>query len=163
MQPRHKSLIAECVALATAAIWPFVFLAPYTQNKINIGNDFHYLYFNYKVYLLAMWGQGHFPLWSPTEGAGFPFFSNPFAQPFYPLNLLYLAYHGLVGRFVEWDYQIFTIFALSIFGVGLYLWLRRLRITTMIALLAVLVALSSLKVTELLRFPNAAHSAAWMP
>lgn len=163
MQSRHKSLIAECVALATAVIWPYVFLAPYTQNKINIGNDFHYLYFNYKVYLLAMWGQGHFPLWSPTEGAGFPFFSNPFAQSFYPLNLIYLAYYKLAGRFVEWDYQIFTIFALSIFGTGLYLWLRRLRITTWVALLAVMVAVSSLKVTELLRFPNAAHSAAWMP
>lgn len=163
MQPRHRSLAGECVALGVVAVWPFVFLAPYTQNKIGIGNDFAYLYFNYKVYLLEMLRHGHFPLWSPTEGAGMPFFSNPFAQSFYPLNLVYLAYYELVDRFVEWDYQLLTISALSIYGAGLYLWLRRLKISTSIALLAVIVAVSSLKVTELLRFPNAAHSAAWMP
>lgn len=163
MQQRRRLIVAECAALATVAIWPFIFLAPYTQNEIGIGNDFLSFYFNNKVYLLAMLRQGHFPLWSPTEGAGLPFFSNPLAQTLYPLNLLYLAYYKILGRFVEWDYQMLTIFALSIYGAGLYLWLRRLKITTSIALLAVLVAVSSLKVTELIRFPNAAHSAAWMP
>ena len=163
MRQVQRRLIAEGAALATVAVWPLVFLAPYTQNKIGIGNDFLSLYFNYKVYLLAMWDQGHFPLWSPTEGAGFPLYSNPFAQSFYPLNLLYLAYYKVLGRFVEWDYQILTLLALSIYGVGLYLWLRRLKTTTSIAVVAVVVAVSSLKVTELLRFPNAAHAAAWMP
>jgi hypothetical protein len=92
MQPRQRSLIGECAALMTVAVWPFIFLAPYTQNKIGIGNDFAYLYFNYKVYFLEMLRHGHFPLWSPTEAAGMPFFSNPFAQSFYPLNLVYLIY-----------------------------------------------------------------------
>ena len=33
-------------------VWPFIFLAPYTLNSIGIGNDFGYLYYIYKFYLL---------------------------------------------------------------------------------------------------------------
>ncbi len=84
--------------IIAVVVWPFIFLAPYTLNSIGIGNDFGYLYYVYKVYLLSVWNSGHFPLWSPTEGAGYPFFSNPFAQAFYPLNLLYFAYYKVWVR-----------------------------------------------------------------
>ncbi len=144
-------------------VWPFIFLAPYTLNSIGIGNDFSYLYYVYKAYLLSMWNGGQFPLWSPTESGGYPFFSNPFAQPFYPLNLLYFAYFKLFGRFSPWDYQILTILGISIFGLGLFFWLRRLTVTAPVALVAVMVSVISLKVSELLRLPNALHCAAWMP
>jgi hypothetical protein len=144
-------------------VWPFIFLAPYTLNSIGIGNDFGYLYYIYKVYLLSIWNSGHFPLWSPTEGAGYPFFSNPFAQPFYPLNLLYFAYFKLFGHFSPWDYQVFTMLGISIFGVGLFCWLRRLTVTAPVALVTVVISVISLKVTELLRLPNALHCAAWIP
>jgi hypothetical protein len=143
-------------------VWPFIFLAPYTLNNIGIGNDFVVLYY-YKVYLLSMWNDGHFPLWSPTESGGYPFFSNPFAQAFYPLNVLYFAYYKLFGRFSPWDYQILTILGISIFGLGLFFWLRRLTVTAPVALVTVMISVISLKVTELLRFPNALHCAAWLP
>jgi len=149
--------------IVAVVVWPFIFLAPYTLNGIGIGNDFGYLYYVYKVYLLSVWNSGHFPLWSPTEGAGYPFFSDPFAQAFYPLNLLYFAYYKVFGRFSPWDYQLLTILGISIFGLGLFFWLRRLTVTAPVALVTVMITVISLKVTELLRFPNALHCAAWIP
>jgi hypothetical protein len=101
-------------------VWPFIFLGLYTSNSVGIGNDFGQLYYVYKVYLLSMWNDGHFPLWSPTESGGYPFFSNPFAQAFYPLNVLYFAYYKFFGRLSPWDYQLLTILGISIFGAGLF-------------------------------------------
>ncbi len=57
-------------------------LANFTSWSLGLGNDFMALYFRYKVYLLDSLAGGHFPLWSPSEGAGYPFFSNPFTSTF---------------------------------------------------------------------------------
>jgi hypothetical protein len=145
------------------AIWPFLFLWPYTLHVLSIGNDFRYAQYNYKAYLLVALSSWHFPLWSPTEQAGFPFFSNPLAQAVYPLNLLYVAFYAVTGSFSVWHYTLFTIMGISIFGVGLYYWLRRLVFPGYVALLATMIACMSLKVTEIIRYPNAVHSAAWLP
>ncbi len=153
----------DYLAAILIAAWPFAFLWVYVFDVLSIGNDFAGLYYNYKIYLLTSLREGHFPLWSPGEAAGLPFVSNPYNQPFYPLNLIYYLYFILLNRFSEWDYTLFTISGLSIFGLGLYFWLRRLLRSVPVALAAVLIALMSLKVTELIRFPNAVHSAAWMP
>lgn len=150
-------------SIVLIAIWPFAFLFAYTFDIIGVGNDFSQLYYDYKVYFLSMLKSGVFPLWSPTEGCGYPFFSSPFAQPFYPLNVLYYLYFHVFGHFSNRDYELFTILAFSVFGVGLFLWLRRLRVSSGAALAATICAEMSLKVTELLRLPNAAHSAAWYP
>jgi hypothetical protein len=77
--------------------------------------------------------------------------------------VLYFAYYKLFGHFSPWDYQILTILGISIFGLGLFFWLRRLTVTAPVALVTVMISVISLKVTELLRFPNALHCAAWMP
>ena len=63
--------------------WPFLFLFRHVFPKSNgeyaaIGNDFILLYYKYKVYLLACLADFHFLLWSPAEGAGYPFYNNPF-------------------------------------------------------------------------------------
>jgi hypothetical protein len=150
-------------AILFMAVWPFLFLWPYTLRLFTIGNDFDYAQYTYKAYLLVALSNWHFPLWSPTELAGYPFFSNPFAQAVYPLNLLYLAFFGAVGSFSVWHYTLFTIAGISIFGIGLYCWLRRLGFPAYIALLAAVIACASIKVTEIIRFPNAVHSAAWLP
>jgi hypothetical protein len=153
----------ELLAIALVMVWPFIFLWPYTLGLISIGNDFYYAQFTYKAYLLVALADGHFPLWSPTELAGYPFFSNPFAQAVYPLNLIYLVFYVLRGSFSVWNYTLFTIFGIGVFGLGLYCWLRRLCLPCSAALVATLIACMSLKVTETIRFPNAIHSAAWMP
>src|SRR6266480_684345 len=150
-------------SIGIIAMWPFLFLWPYTLHVLSIGNDFLYTYYNYKAYLLVALSSGHFPLWSPTELAGYPFFSNPLAQAVYPLNLLYVAFYTMTGSFSVWHYTLFTIMGISIFGVGLYYWLRRLVFPGYVALLATMIACMSLKVTETIRYPNAVHSAAWLP
>ena len=61
------------------------------------------------------------------------------------------------------DYVIYTISAFSIYALGIFFWLRSLKIDFWIAFTVSIVTICSLKITETIRFPNAAHSAAWMP
>src|SRR5262249_15769971 len=131
---------SDRAAVLIVSASPFLFLWPYTFGLLTIGNDFVYAQYNYKAYLLVALASWHFPLWSPTELAGYPFFSNPFAQAVYPLNLIYLPFYILVGRFSIWHYTLFTIMGISLFGTGLYYWLRRLAFASHIALLAAVVA-----------------------
>ena len=148
-------------------LWPFVYLykhtLPNTSITLGIGNDYQILYFNYKVYLLSSLSSFHFPLWSPAEGAGFPFFSSPFTQAFYPLNLFLLVFYKLLRGISLFDYQLFTISGLGIFAVGTYLWLRKLHFDRSICIISAGIFAISFKLTELLRFPNAIHTAAWIP
>ena len=147
--------------------WPFLFLYPYVVTVDGlaqvIGNDFFDLYYYYKVYLLDSLSHFHLPLWSPSEAAGFPFYSSPFSPTFYPLNLPLVFFYQLFDGYSALDHQRFTVFGISIFCVGLYLWLRALRLPLRSAVFSALVASVSYKVTELVRFPNAVHTMAWYP
>lgn len=129
-----------------------------------ITNDFIGLYYNQKVYFLDLFGfGGHFPLWSPSEAAGYPYWSNPFNAVFYPLNLLLILSGYIFGGFSFHHYQIFTVLALSIFSVGTYQWLRHLGYPVKSCIFSASVVACSFKMTELLRFPNAIHTACWFP
>lgn len=130
---------------------------------VGIGNDFESLYYVYKVYLLDHLSHFRIPLWSPSEGAGFPFYSNPFAETFYPLNLFLTVFYHLAGGYTRLDHQVFTILGLSIFGLGLFFWLRLLNLNLRAVIFATFVMSVSFKVSEILRFPNAVHTAAWYP
>src|SRR5262249_24853256 len=88
---------SDRVAVLIVCAWPFLFLWPYTFGLVSIGNDFVTAQYNYKAYLLVALASWHFPLWSPTELGGYPFFSNPFAQAGYPLNLVYLPFTFVAG------------------------------------------------------------------
>ncbi len=147
--------------------WPFLYLHSFAfpVNGLHrmVGNDFLVLYFNYKVYLLDVLAGFRFPLWSPAEAAGYPFYSNPFTQAFYPLNLPLVLFYKLAGYYTSSEHQIFTIIGISIFASGLYSWLGRINSNPRAALLAALVMSVSFKVTEIMRFPNAVHTAAWFP
>ncbi|MBW8000701.1 MAG: YfhO family protein [Planctomycetes bacterium] len=147
--------------------WPFLYLIryifPVNGRYTMIGNDFRGLYYGHKVYLLAHLSNFSFPLWSPSEGAGFPFYTNPFAQVFYPLNLLLVVWYKVFGGYNVIDYTIFTIFGVSIFALGLYYWLRQVNNNLRAVIFSVLVMSVSFKITEILRFPNAVHTAAWYP
>jgi hypothetical protein len=147
------------------ALWPFVYMWPYLMSySLTPGNDFHTLYYRYKLYLVDLLAQGRpVPIWSPTEAAGFPFRANPFVGATYPLNHLLAAIYRLNGGYSEYDHVLFTIAAFSIFAIGMAVWLRALGEKPGGAILAALVFATSLKMTELMRFPNAAHAAAWIP
>jgi len=74
-----------------------------------MGNDFILLYYKYKVYLLACLADFHFPLWSPAEGAGYPFHTNPFTQAFYPFNLLLGVWYKISGGYDRLDDEVFRV------------------------------------------------------
>ena len=148
-------------------LWPMVYLfrliLPKNGYYLGLGNDFILLYYKYKAYLLACLADGHFPLWSPAEGAGYPFYTNPFTQAFYPLNLPLVIWFKISGGYNPWDHQIFTVLGVSIFALGLFVWLRLINGNLRAVLLGALVMSVSFKATEILRFPNAIHTAAWYP
>jgi hypothetical protein len=147
--------------------WPFVYLHSLVfvidGRYRALSNDFIDLYYKYKVYLLDNLANFHFPLWSPAEAAGYPFYSNPFTQAFYPFNVPLALIYKILGGYIPFDHQIFTILGVSIFALGLFMWLRLLNANLRAAVFAAIVMSVSFKVTEILRFPNAVHSAAWYP
>ncbi|MFA6318673.1 MAG: hypothetical protein WC943_14795, partial [Elusimicrobiota bacterium] len=98
--------------------WPFVFLHafvfPADGSYRAIGNDFIDSFYLYKAYLLDHLANLRFPLWSPAEAAGFPFYSNPFPQPFYPLNIPLAAFYRLFGGYTPADHQAYTVLGVAI-------------------------------------------------
>jgi len=148
-------------------LWPFVYLfhliLPINGRYTGIGNDFILLYYKYKVYLLASLAEFKFPLWSPSEGCGFPFYINPFAQVFYPLNLPLVIWYKISGGYNPISHQFFAVIGISIFALGIYKWLRLINRNTRAVILSTIIISVSFKITEILRFPNAVHTAAWYP
>ncbi|MBN2019740.1 MAG: hypothetical protein JW749_05890 [Sedimentisphaerales bacterium] len=164
---KGPSRLRALVLPAIVFFWPFVYLfrhiIPINGTYTAIGNDFIALYFRHKIYLLSCLADFRLPLWSPSEAAGFPLYTNPFAQVFYPFNLLLVVWYKLFNGYNVLDQQLFTVFGIAIFALGLFLWLRILSRNTRAVLFATLVMSVSFKMTEILRFPNAVHSAAWYP
>lgn len=167
-RPRSdRQLLAWWLAGLVVVLWPFCvywrYVYPLDDGYRFIGNDFDYLYYNYKLYLLAALSRGYFPLWSPAEGAGFPFYSSPFPASFYPLNaLLLLVYLGM-GGYTHLDHQIFTVAGISLFGLGAFFWLRRLGLPLRAIVAATMLSALSFRLAEVTRFPNAVHAVAWYP
>jgi hypothetical protein len=160
----RKLTVGLCILVF---LWPAIYLCrdiiPVHGTYTAISNDFEGLYYLYKVYLLASLNQNHLPLWSPSEAAGYPLFSNPFAQVFYPPNLLLIPYYAVTGGYTLWDHQVFTVLGLCIFALGLYFWLLLIIPNHRAVLFGVLIMSVSFKMTEIVRFPNAVHTAAWYP
>ena len=148
-----------------AFLWPAIYLSPFLlPGGLQSGNDFVGLYWKYKVYLLdALAFEHRIPGWSPSEACGYPFLANPFAAALYPLNLPLSVFARLAGGYSVFDHQIFTVFGLCIFSGGLYTWLRESGADVRSSLVGALVMGTSMKMTELQRFPNAMHAAAWFP
>lgn len=146
---------------------PFLFLFPYVlsihDRYMVLGNDFNMLYFSYKAYLLDFLSNGQFPFWSPTEACGYPFFSSPFTQAFYPLNVFLALFYRVAGGYTGIDHQRFTVLGISIFALGLYRWLKEAGASTRGAFMAAAIFPLSFQITEILRFPNAIHTMAWYP
>jgi hypothetical protein len=150
-----------------AFAWPIVFfgdrVVPWRGTIRATGNDFFYLYYAYKAYLLDCLARFQFPLWSPGEGGGYPFFANPFTQAFYPLNAPLALFHSLFGGYSTHDHQMFTALGSGLLALGLFRWLRSLGHGTAPALLAACLVSTSFRMGDMLRLPNAVHTAAWFP
>jgi hypothetical protein len=167
MPPVNPGKITLLLIPLFVFLWPAIYLCrdilPIRGTYTAITNDFGGLYYCSKAYLLASLAQNHFPLWCPSEAAGFPFFSNPFAQVFYPPNLVLIPFYALAGGYTLLDHQIFTILGLCVFSLGLYAWLGLIIPNHRAVILSVLIMSVSFKMTEMVRFPNAVHTAAWYP
>jgi hypothetical protein len=142
---------------------PYLYLFPHTFYFVEMGNDFEILYYSYKKYIFEFIKVGHFPLWSPSEGLGYSLIFNPFAQYFYPMSWFLYGIAFTLGDLSKHTYLLYTIFGLSIYNVGQYFWLRKLNIDKKYCFIATLITCFSLKLNEILRFPNAVHSFAWFP
>jgi hypothetical protein len=161
--PREKYLTWRILVFLFPFLYYFRALVPGFPFSLEIKNDFIVLYYKYKVYLLDMLSSGHFPLWSPAEASGYAFYSNPFTQTFYPLNLPLILVYKILGGYSLFDHQAFTILGVSIYALGLCLWLNLLLSSQRAVFFATIVITLSFKLGEILRFPNAVHTAAWMP
>lgn len=161
----RSSVVRELTTFLLLIVWPFIYFWPYLISYgLTPGNDFHTLYYRFKLYLVDLLSRGLSPpVWSPTEAAGFPFRANPFTASWYPLNSALPYFYRANGGYSEWDHVVFTLVAFPIFALGITVWLRVLGEKRSGAILAALVFATSVKMSELLRFPNAAHSAAWIP
>jgi len=162
-----KNTIQRWLPPLIAFIWPFLFfirfIIPINGHYQAIGNDFSTVYYPSKPYLLDRLIHLTIPLWSPAEAAGYPFYSSPIAQVFYPLNLPLAFFYKLAGGFSLLDYQVYTILGLAIFSLGLYLWLKTFGYNWRVILFATLCISVSFKISETSRFPNSVHEAAWYP
>jgi hypothetical protein len=143
--------------------WPFIFLMPFTLKFLQPGNDFELYYFVYKKYIFEFLKIGHLPLWSPAEGSGYSLVFNPLSQYFYPVSWVYYSFSFIVGELNTYTFTIYTISALSIFNIGTYFFLKSYNLSTKIIIISTLIVCSGLRLTELLKFPNALHAAAWFP
>jgi hypothetical protein len=150
----------------TAFLFPFLyyfrFVVP-NSSLLVIENDFDFLYYRYKAYLVDLIAHGHFPWWSPAEAGGYSFFGNPFTAPLYPLNALPLIVRLLVGSYNAWFHQIYTVFGVSIFAVGMYRWLHQVYGKAGAALFTSVTLSACWSIAEFMRFPNAIHTIAWVP
>ena len=74
--------------------------------------------------------SGHFPLWNPHTFGGAPFFANPQTAVLFPLTaLLYVLPYSLA-------LTLMSVLKLSIAGVAMYWFLRRLDVGRLAALIA---------------------------
>ena len=151
------------IILFLLLIWPFLYLFPLSTGLIAMGNDFDLVYYSYKKYIFELINDNYWPLWSPYEGIGYSLVYNPFASYFYLPGWINFFILKIKGSFSLQDYLIFTISGLSIFNLGLYLWLKRFKFNSWQNLFVVLIISSGLLISNFLRFPNAVHCLAWFP
>lgn len=136
---------------------------PFLPFHLGFSNDFLHLFYVHKAYILDYFQRLSFPLWSPSEACGYPLLASPIIQYLYPLNAPLALYCKITGGYSSIDHQIFTISGISILAVGLYKWLKSFNVRTLAALLAAIIMSLCFKTTELVRFPNAIHTFAWLP
>ena len=151
------------IKLFILIIFPFIFLAPFSLKLLDVGNDFEIYYFTYKKYIFELLKDGHIPLWSPSEASGYTLVFNPLTQFFYLPSWLHYLISFIFNDLSKYSFLIYTISAISIFNIGLFKFLKTFNISTEIIFTVVLITSLSLKLTELLRFPNALHAFAWFP
>jgi hypothetical protein len=110
-----------------------------------------------RVFLSENVRSGRLPLWNPYVFAGTPFLADPQARLLYPIELLLLSQDP--ERAMGYDIAIHVFLAM----LGMYLFLRAIKVTRPGALLGGCVYAFSSFFYFRYGFPTLAASAAWIP
>ncbi|MEM9071703.1 MAG: hypothetical protein AAGE52_24555 [Myxococcota bacterium] len=93
------------------------------------------------VYLCGNLHEGDLPYWNPYDRAGYPYYADPQAAPYHPMNWALCALGGSSPAIV-WA-ELRTILAFPLTGFFGLLWLRRLGATSSGALLGAVTLLAA--------------------
>ena len=143
------------VALALAVVY-----LPMFFGRIVFFRDIAHWIFPARIFVRDSLLRGELPAWNPLQGLGFAAFSNPLYGVFYPPNWLFL----LVGR--DWVGAMITWqdFAHLLWGSAGVFWLaRRMRATSVSAIIAALAWALSGYLTSQWTAGLRLHAAAWIP
>ena len=113
----------------------------------------------WRDYMLEAERSGEVPLWNPYTFLGAPFLANSQSAPLYPLHLLWAATPfsaEALLRFSAW-------FHLLVAGLGMFLFVRRLRGPPAGALLAAASFQLSAFLVAWMELPSVLMTAAWIP
>ena len=112
-----------------------IFYFPVVVGEKQFWEDFYYLFFPLRYYLISEVKHGNIPFWCPYVFGGYPFLMDPNAGALYPLNLLLLPANtqSLYGtyRYVE----IWLIFHAVIAGILLMLFLYKKKLSLNVAII----------------------------
>ncbi len=90
----------------------------------------------WRIFMKESFLNGHLPFWNDLNGNGVPFLANPITSVFSPLNLLYVFLPSKFSLFIM------AIVKIGIFCIGVYFYLRKVRISKEIALMGSLISIS---------------------
>lgn len=126
-------------------------------NRVLANGDILLYFYPYRDYAAATLRSGTLPLWNPYIFMGAPFLANPQAAVLYPLHwpLMWLP----VTKQIYWSAAIHT----WLLGFGLYLLLRRVRLSSWASLAGGLVLAGSGFYGGLLGHINQMNAATWLP
>lgn len=105
----------------------FVGYNSWTTHKEYIASDALRALFPWKIEAMRQFLSGNFPLWNPFNFAGTPLLANFQSGVFFPTNIFYGIFPGVVVWIVQ------VVLLLSIFGLFGYLFLRSLKLSTLSA------------------------------
>ncbi|MER3466261.1 MAG: hypothetical protein C4340_03695, partial [Armatimonadota bacterium] len=169
--------VAVCACVALLPTFPFVLqgktpapvdhahrFPPWNQPQPNYRWDILQMdaaleFLPWRDYMLETERSGEVPLWNPYTFLGVPFLANSQSAPLYPLHLLWAATPfsaEALLRFSAW-------FHLVVAGMGMYLFVRRLRGPPAGAMLAATSFQLSAFLVGWLELPSVLMTAAWIP
>lgn len=135
VQPRAWRLVLSTwQVVLILALLPFVvFWAEALGLRVFYHHDLQYYFFPYHKLVADMTAQGHLPLWNPYAFSGIPLLGDGQTAMFYPPNWLFWllpSAHALA---------VVVLLQFSIAGVGMFAYVRSLRLSLLAAAVAALV------------------------
>lgn len=128
---RHPLLLTTLLFLALALLFLSRALFPGPGQAIG-GHDTRALFYPWLSLTRAALADGRLPLWDASHFAGYPFLSNPQVALFYPPTWIALLPPVNIG--LTWH----VLFHLTVAGLGMFLFVRRVSGSSVGALLAAL-------------------------